>query len=184
MTGIPETNWNFITDLYPGVIGTSHKMRHGILCICHRVHGYHQFIACTSGFPVLPLCFCFLNMTAVFQHDLTKVNRCICSINLPFESFFKHQRNQAGMINVCMGHQNIIQAPRGNRNFLILVNISPLLHTAVHKQFTRSDFQIMTAACYFMRCTNEFKLHKIPLLFYLSGEIRRCRWMIFLFHNI
>ena len=156
MSRIPETNGNLITYRNLMIIVTWYKMLHHALHIIQVIHGNDFRKTGSSRLPVLPLRLKHLNMRTVTEHNVTQLRRRIGRKHLSPKTLCIQKRQQTGMINMRMCHKHIIDLPRIDRDFLILINIRSLFHTTVYQKIFLSDLYIMAAARYFMRCPQKF----------------------------
>ena len=110
-------------------------------------------------------------MRTVTQHDLTERSRCRSSVDFPGKAACIEQRQQAGVVNVCVCQKNIVNFSRRTGNLHIFIRISPLLHSKVHQNAFPADFQIGTATSYFVCCTNKYHFHNGSLLSIVKATI-------------
>ena len=126
----------------------------------HCIQWLIQRFAASLCLPVSPLCLKFLDMCTVPEHDLTKRNCSSSCMDLAGKSSSIKQRQKTGMVNMCMGQQDIVNISRRTGNLDIFISISPLFHTKVHQNTSAADFQIGAAASDFMSRTDKGHFHK------------------------
>ena len=121
---------------------------------CHSIFGgIKRFKRCFAGafvFSIAPLCFKFLDVGGIQQHDAAEVCGRFRCIDLTAEPVFIQKRDQTGMVDMGMGKKEIIDIRSGYGDLLIFIGIPPLFHTAVQKDAFAAGFDIMAAACNFV----------------------------------
>ena len=76
VSGINKANRESLTDFNLLIVGTFHEMFQNTLCILHIVHRCHFRLTCTACLTVSPLCLKFLNVSGIFQHNITEFTSC------------------------------------------------------------------------------------------------------------
>ena len=158
------------------IVIARYKILQCIDSIFHRVQWLIKFCTRSSRLSISPLSLKLLNMGTVTEHDLTEVCCRKGRYDLPLKSSLGKQRNQTGMINVCMRQKYIVNLPDGNRNLLILIEIWALLHTTVDQNVFSIDFQKMAASGHFMCCTDKCKFHM--QVSFLIAAVPRCIFFV------
>ena len=73
------------------------------------------------------------------------------------------------MVDMGVSQQDKINVARRNRQFLVLVQIRPLLHSAVDQNVFSAGFQKMTTARHLVGCADTGKSHMhTPFLFHCN----------------
>ena len=155
MARVHETHRDPLRRFHFLLVRTGNKVAqyaHGVL---HGIGGNEFRLALPSGLAVPPLRLKHLDMGAVTKHDITEMTGGFRGVYRSLESFGIDCRQIAGMIHMGMCEKSEIQLSRIHGNLFIFIIIRPLLHTAVHQEFLSCRLQIITAACYFMCCSEK-----------------------------
>ena len=118
---------------------------------------------------VFPFRLLHLNVGAVSEHDTAQIRRGLRGKNLPPKAPCRQSGNHAGMVDMRMGQQHIINQRFLNRQLAVLEYIQPLLHAVIHQNVFPARIQIMTAPRHLMGCSYKNKLHSQPLLHFLCS---------------
>ncbi len=89
-------------------------------------------------------------MGGILQHNIAQLRSCPGSIDFPPEPMAVEKGQQAGMVDMGMGHKHIVDIGSINRDFLVFVQVRPLFHAAVYQQVDITHLDIMAASCHFV----------------------------------
>ena len=137
-----------LTNIHPVVIITGNKVFQNPLCIIHIIQRRHFRFTGTSRLTISPLCFKFLNMCRIFEHNPTELTSGLRGKHLPPEPMVIQKRQKTGMVDMCVRHKHIIDHCRIHRNLLIHIQIRSLLHSTIHQQMLFPERHIVTASGY------------------------------------
>ena len=129
------------------------------LGIVHVIERHIPRMAGALRLAVAPLRFKHLNVRAVAQHNPAQILRRFRRNHGAAETLRVQQRQAAGMIDVRMRQQNVINLRRINRYLLILILVRSLLHTAVDQNMKPADLQIVAASRHFMGGPKKIQFH-------------------------
>ena len=160
MAHIDEADHKARGQLDLSVILHAPEQLHGRLGILHGVHRLHRLGTGTLRLAVLPLSFKLLNVGRVPQHDAAQLGRGLGGIDPAPEAVAHQQRQLACVVDMRMGHQHAVNFTRCHRKGLVLVNILPLLHTAVDEVALPSCFQQGAAARDLVVGSQKCELHR------------------------
>ena len=140
-------------------VGAWYKILYYTHGIFHRVGRYKFRFTLTASLTVTPFCLKHLNMRAVTEHDIAEVTGCLGRIDRTHKAFRIDSGQVSGMVHMRVCQKNEIQVSRINWDFLILIIIRSLFHTAVYQKLLTCCFQIITTTSYFVRRPNKGNLH-------------------------
>ena len=140
-------------------VGAWYKILYYTHGIFHRVGRYKFRFTLTASLTVTPFCLEHLNMRAVTEHDIAEMTGCLGRIDRTQKAFRIDSGQVSGMVHMRMCQKNEIQVSRINWDFLILIIIRSLFHTAVYQKLLTCCFQIITTTSYFVRRPNKGNLH-------------------------
>ena len=132
MPCIHKTDLNAGTKRLNSIIWMRYKQINGTQCLLHGIERHIRLCSRSFGFSIPPFGFKLLNMGTVSQHNAAKGGGRIGCMDASCKSTGKKQRQQTGMVNVCMRQQNVVNFSGGARNSNVFIGISPLLHSKIN----------------------------------------------------
>ena len=92
MSGIDKPDRKSITDLDLIMILAGNEVLQYPHRIFHVVHRCHFRLTCTACLTVSPLCLKFLNVSGIFQHNITELTGGLCGKDFPPKSMIVQKR--------------------------------------------------------------------------------------------
>ena len=135
------------------------KQFHGIFRILYSINWNDGLFPRALCFAVFPFCFAFLNMCGITQHDIAKLFGCLSSVDRIIIPGSNQCRDLSGMVNMRMCQKDRINLFRLDRDLAVHIGISPLFHTAIHKNILATRFDQCTGSGYFMGCSDKCQFH-------------------------
>ena len=99
-----------------------------------------------GGLAVFPLGVGLLDVGGVQEHDVHEVRRQARREDLAVEALLDEHGHPAGVVDVGVGDEDIVDAPRREGELLIADLVPALLQTAVHQDLLAVDLQTVAAA--------------------------------------
>ena len=146
MTGIVEANLHPLAQVDDLVVLYSRDLFQSGFGIQQGIERLHSLPAGTLALLVLPLGIALLNVGGVPQHNGQKLSGQASGNDLSLEAKLDQQGNSAGVINMSMGDQYIVDGVGDKIQGVIIMLVTPLLETAVNEDSLIADFQTVTAA--------------------------------------
>ena len=132
------------------------------LGIVQRVERLHRGQAGPLALLVFPLGIPLLDVGGVPQHDGQKLPRQAGAVDVAGEALLHQQGNAAGVVDVGVGHQHIVDVAGGKVQGVVVVLVLALLQTAVDEELPSVDLQTVTAAGDGVGCAEECDFHSGP----------------------
>ena len=161
MAGIRKAHVHALQYGEAFVILAGDKPRDGRLGILHGIHGLHLASAGALPLAVLPLRLHLLDVRRVPQHDIAEIAGSFRGVDLSFEAVFDQQRQQAGVVDMCVGQYHAGQLGGIHRNILVDKDISALLHAEVHQEIPVVYRQHTAGTGHFVCRAQKGKLHTV-----------------------
>ncbi len=118
--------------------------------ILYRIQRFRRFFqSSTTVFSGAPFRFHLLNMRTVLQHELQQFPRGRRAIDGIAETAAHHQRQQTGMIDMRMRHQdkiNLLRTVHVRIEVALFNSLVPLVHTAIHGETRSAGLNHITGA--------------------------------------
>ena len=120
----------------------------------------HTGRAGALALAVLPLGVLLLDMGGVQQHDVQQVRRQAGGDDAALESLLDEHRDAAGVVDMGVGHQHIVDAVCRKGELGVGGLVPALLQSAVHQNALTVHFQAVTAAGHALIGAEKAELHK------------------------
>ena len=116
------------------------------LRVLHGVKGLGPGSAGALALAVFPLRVLLLNMGGVQQHDLQQLGGEAGGKNAALETLLDEHGNPAGVVNVGVGYQNVVNGIGGEGKFAVGDFVPALLEAAVDEDAVSVDLQTVAAS--------------------------------------
>ena len=146
------------------VFAGGHEFPHP-LGIFNGIERVHMRSAGPLALAVFPLGILFLDMGGVQQHDIQQLSGEPRGEDLPLEALLDEHGNPAGVVDMSMGHQQVIDGIGREGKLRVGYLVPPLLQPTVHQDAFPADIQTVTAAGHALIGTKKAELHVESLLF-------------------
>ena len=168
-------------DLYPlaqvKAPAVLHRLQHvdGLLGVHQGIQRFHRGQAGTLALLVVPLGVPLLDVGGVPQHHRHELRGETGGEDAAVKALLHQQGQPAGVVNVGMGDQNVVDVIGGKIQGVVVVLILALLQPTVNEDFLAVDLQAVTAACYRMGGAEKCQFH---------GAASLCRKWLSLLYTI
>ena len=149
-----------LADVVSPVIAVIDKVAENasrVVAVIQRLNGR---FGRSHAFPVLVFRFLLLNVRAVQKHDLAQAVRCDGGVHLSFESVLVEKGKKAGVIDVGVGQEDIVDVEGKDGKVHVFINVFSLLHTVIDQDVFPAGAEKHTAARDFVCRTDECQLHR------------------------
>ena len=159
MPRINETHLHTLTECEFLFIPVRTQQLNSSKRVVHGIQRHIWLLALAQRLAGAPLCFKFLDVRTVTQHDAAQRSSSLGGVDLAGKTARAQQRQQTGMVDMGMCQQNVIHGARRTGDLFIDVDIASLFHAEIHKDLFGTDFQIGAASGDFVRCADKFNFH-------------------------
>ena len=146
MPRITETGFHTFTQVKDLAVLVGVQQLKGSFRIGQSVQRFDLIPAGSLSFLVLPLGIAFLNVGGIPEHNGQELGREASGNDLAGKTLFCQKRETAGVVNVGVGDQNIVNIAGGEIQSVVVVLIPTLLQAAVDQDFFTPNFQTVAAA--------------------------------------
>ena len=172
MAGVAEADLYTLAQLEDLSVLLGIEELEGLLRVCQGVEGLYLLPAGPLSLLVLPLGIALLNMSGVSEHDGQQLGGEPGGIDGPGKALLDQQRNAAGVVDMGVGDQNIVDVAGGKIQGVVIVLVPALLETAVDQDLPAVDFQTVAAAGDRVGRAKKRKLHvtvppSVPILVFI-----------------
>ena len=163
MAYVRQAEFHALAELIDPVVAVGADQLHHHHGVFHGIDGFY-FLSASVIFDPFVLVFGFagLDMGRITEHDVRKKGRGLGGYDRSSEAVMVKFRQHAGMVDVGMGQKDIVYFRCRNGQGFVLIGISALLHSAVHKNVFASNLKIVAASRHFMICPYKLQLHMAP----------------------
>lgn len=103
-------------------------------------------------------------MGGIQQHDLQQLGGEAGGEDAALEALLDEHGNAAGMVDMGVGHQHVVDGIGGKGKFGVGYLVPPLLQSAVDEDAFTIDLQAVAAACHALVRAEKAELHRENLL--------------------
>ena len=174
---VDEPDGDPVAELLHLVVDIGFELGDRRLRVPHGVHRFDLLAPRALALAVFPLGLKLLDVRGVAQHDAAEVAGRVGRADRAAEAQLGQQGKAAGVVDVRVGQQHIVDFARREGDFLVLIFIGALLHAAVDQEFLPARLQIVTAAGDLVVRAQKRQLHNpnLPISFfsfYYNPDIR------------
>ena len=146
MARVHEAQADSFAQIYQLVVLTGGHQLQGRLGVCDGVEGLHRRPARPLALLVLPLGVGLLDVSGVPQHDGHELPRQAGGNDLAVEALLDQQGNAAGVVDVGMGDNDIVDISGGEVQHPVVPLVSALLEAAVDEDLLAAHLQAVAAS--------------------------------------
>ena len=136
------------------------------------VEGLHMGGAGAGGLAVFPLGVRLLDVGGVQEHDVHEVRRQAGGEDLAVEALLDEHGHPAGVVDVGVGDEDIVNAPRREGELRVADLVPALLQSAVHQDLLAVDLQAVAAAGDALVGAEKAQFHTAPPCIFIMMVVR------------
>ena len=143
-----------------------HRLQHmdGLLGVHQGVKRLHRRQSGALALLVVPVGVPLLDVGGVPEHDAHQLGGQAGGEDTAVEALLHQQGQAAGVVDVGVGNQNIVDVVGGEVQRVVVMLVLALLQAAVDKNFLAVDLQAVAAAGYRVGRSEKCQLHGIASL--------------------
>ena len=150
MAGIYEPDPDSVRDVLLCIVIDRNEAPDRAFRILLVVQRLHHLLARTLRLAVLPLCFKFLYMRGIQEHDAAQRGGSPRRKDLSLEALLVQKRQQSRVIDMRVRQEYHVNVSHGNRDGFVLIQVRSLFHTTVDQNLFSACIKIVTASRHFM----------------------------------
>ena len=135
MARVDEPDGDPVAELFDLVVDVWLELGDRRLRVPHGVHRLDLLAAGAFALAVFPLGLKLLDVRGVAQHDAAEIAGRVGRADRAPEAQLCQQGKAAGVVDMRVGQQHIVDFPRRKGDLLMLIFIGALLHAAVDEDF-------------------------------------------------
>ena len=178
MPGIGKAELDVVIDLNLLAVFAHHQVAEGALHIGQRVQGLHRGTSGPLALLVFPFGVTFLDVGGIPQHNVQQLGGEAGAVDVAAKSLLDEQGNAAGVVNVGVGDNDILNVAGHEVQLGVVDLIPPLLQAAVNEHLVSVALHTVAAAGDGFGCTEKCELHPEHLLCNIAKYIVLYMWRI------
>ena len=143
---VPEADAHTVAQVQDLAVLCGEELLKGGLGVGHSVQGLHRRPAGALALLVLPLRVALLDEGGVPQHDRHQLTGQTGGEDLALKALFHQQGDPAGVVDMGVGHDDVVDVAGGEIQRVFVVLVPALLKTAVDEDLFAVDLQAVAAA--------------------------------------